>query len=691
MHDTGVVHQALSRRAVRLAAALLLGLLTALGAPLAGPSALLSAAYAEQPVDLPGQVYDPAGALSGGEGRVEAALERLEEETGLILYVAFVDTFEGAGGNSGAEWAQATYDTSGMGGNNVLLAVAVEDRAYGSAADSASGLTPESVAAVETDFIVPALREDDWVGAVEGAADGYIAAASGDLGQDGSSYPGGEGGLGTDSAFGLPWLVFAPLVAVGGVALVSRLGNKAARRGGPRPDSDPAEPAAAQGLPTLELQRLAAEALVSLDNAIRSADEELAFAEAQFGQQRTAQFRGVVAQAHAQAREAFRIRQELDDADREPEPVERTMLGQIIELSRSATQGVAAGTREFAELRSLQDRVPEFLEEIDKGRKEVSRRLPVADQAIRGLQARYPAQSLVTVQQHREQAARLLGSVDGFVDEGRRAIGAGDRASAVAAARSAEAALGHAGRLLDQIDRAGDDLANSVQALATAIGSITSDIQDAGRLAPQDPTVQQSVARAREAVQAGQEAGRGGDPLAALAALDSAEHDLDTVLQPMRQAEEHQDKMRRDFDQRVARVGARLRSIDETIATRRGAVDSGARTRISEALRLFDQAQAVAGQDVNQAAGLLNRAEQLGERALAQANDDVDRWSGPGPHRRGNQGIDIGSLVLGGILMGGGRGGGSWGGSSGGFGGGGGFGSGGGFGGGGSFGSGGRF
>ena len=181
-----------------------------------------------------------------------------------------------------------------------------------------------------------------------------------------------------------------------------------------------------------------------------------------------------------------------------------------------------------------------------------------------------------------------------------------------------------------------------------------------------------------DVLQAGQEAGRGGDPLAALAALDSAEHDLDTVLQPRRQAEEHQDKMRRDFDQRVARVGARLRSIDETIATRRGAVDSGARTRISEALRLFDQAQAVAGEDVNQAAGLLNRAEQLGERALAQANDDVDRWSGPGPQLRGHQGIDIGSLVLGGILLGGGgRGGGSWGGSSGGFGGGGGFGSGG--------------
>ena len=98
MHDTGAVHQASRPRAARAAAALLLAAWVLLGVP----STLLGAAYAEEPVDLPGQVYDPAGALSGEEDRVEAALERLEEETGLILYVAYVDRFEGAGGNSGA-------------------------------------------------------------------------------------------------------------------------------------------------------------------------------------------------------------------------------------------------------------------------------------------------------------------------------------------------------------------------------------------------------------------------------------------------------------------------------------------------------------------------------------------------------------------------------------------------------------
>lgn len=195
----------------------------------------------------------------------------------------------------------------------------------------------------------------------------------------------------------------------------------------------------------------------------------------------------------------------------------------------------------------------------------------------------------------------------------------------------------------------------------------------------------------------GQQARTSGDPLRALAELDAAEHDLDTLLAPLRDAEEHTTRMRENFTQRVARVGARLRSIDETIRTRRGAVNSGARTRISEALRVFDEAQRVAGDDPTTAMALLTRAEQLGEQALTEAQNDLDSWGGSGGFGGGYGGrraggIDPLSVILGGILLGGGGGhrhSGGWGGGGGFGGGGGGFG-GGGFGGG-SFGGGGNF
>lgn len=687
-------------------AALLVGLLFPLSA------------RAEDPLDVPGQIYDAAGVVSGDEAQVEEALDALADERGLQLFVAFVDTFEGADGNSGEEWAEATFAASGMGGDDVLLAVAVEDRKYGSYTSDDSGLSREQVLAVENDFILPALGDEDWSGAAIAAAEGYAqtdeqGAGGSDAGNSGAgnsqkatAVTDEEGGLGTGISFGFPWFFAVPIIGFALAMYFNYRGNKTARRGH---RSAVGEPASAAGMPTQQLQASAAASLVDLDNAIRSADEELAFAQAQFGEQRTQRFTEVLGQARAQSQEAFRIRAELDDADPEPEPVQRTMLAQIIDIASAAGTALASHTQEFADLRSLEARAPQFLRELADRIPEVNRRLPAAEQALRGLQARYRADALGTVGANLEQAARLVDSADGFVEAGELSLERGDRSSAVAAARASEESLAQATRLLDQIDRAGADLEQSTEALAAAITSITSDITDAGALAPQDPSVKQSVQRARDAVQQGQQARQGGDPLAALAVLDDAEHDLDTVLESFREAAAAQDKARSAFGTRTERVGARLRSIDETISTRRGAVDSSARTRMSEAMRLFQQAQSRYDDDPAGAASLLNQAEQIGERALAQAHSDIDRWDDPGrPGMRGggpgggmlspgrrrgrSNGIDIGSVILGGILAGGGsRHSGGWGGgnsgggfSSGGFGGGG-------FGGGGGISSGGRF
>ncbi len=680
-----------SRDAARSLAALVGALLVMLVSPVV--------AQAEDPLDVPGQIYDSADVLSGDEADIEDALQGLADERSLQLFVAFVDTFEGAGDNSGAEWAEATFAASGMGGDDVLLAVAVQDRKYGTYTSPDSGLTRDQVLAVENDFVLPQLADDDWSGAAIAAAEGFAQTDELDPdnagGDDGAADTDEEGGLGTGISFGFPWFFAVPIIGFGLALFFNWRGNRAARGGsGVKPNTASRD----AGMPTQQLQAKAAEALVELDNALRSADEELAFAQAQFGEQRTQRFTQVLTEARTQSQEAFRIRAELDDAEPEPEPVMRTMLTQIIEIATAADAALAAHTQEFADLRSLEARVPQFLEELSARIPEVNRRLPAAEQQLRGLAARYPAHALGTVRANVEQAERLVDSADGFVEAGQVSVERHDRSSAVAAARACEESLAQATRLLDQIDRAGQDLDRSTEALAAAIASITSDITDAGQLAPHDASVKASVQQAREAVRQGQQARQEGDPLAALAMLDDAEHDLDTVLESFREADAARDKARSAFQARVERVGTRLRSIDETISHRRGAVDSSARTRISEAMRLFEEARSRYGDEPATAASLLNQAEQTGERALAQANSDIDRWDDPGRPsmgrhgmgggafghggRRGrSQGIDIGSVILGGILAGGGsRHSGGWGGGRGG---------GGGFGGGGSFGGGG--
>lgn len=651
-----------------------------------------AAASAEPPLDVPDRIYDPAGALGGDLEDAEEAIEELESDTGLQLFVVFVDSFDGVDGQA---WAEQTYALSGMGGDDVLIAVAVEERRYGFQAHS-SYVSEAQMQRVESNYLTPALSESDWLGAVEQTAAGLAA----ELNNDGTGSPGSGNGAVTTFA----WMFLVPFLVVIVIFIVSAVNRRKRGAQAPAGGGHPGgEPAAISGVSTPDLNVRAAEALVSLDNALRSADEELAFAEAQFGAERTQAFRQVLADARNQAQEAFSLRNEIDEQN-PAEGTQRGMLARILQLCAQAQQNLDARAEEFAKLRSLEDRAPQFLNELSERAEEITERFPVAAQQVNGLAAQFPHQALATVRGHLGQSERLVDSARGFIDSGRQAVDQDDRPAAVAAARAAEEALGQATRLLDSIDTARDDLSNSREALSRAISSLTADINDAARLAPRDPNVQEAVQRARDVITAAQQSQRDGDPLAALSALDNAEYDLDTLLASFRDAEAHGNKMRADFQNRVNRVGARLRSIDQTIGHRRGAVSTGARTRISEALRLHQQAQN-SDLSAEEANGLLRRAEELGEQALAESQHDMDEWDnygrgrGPGGNRGGG-GVDVFSLILGGILASGGRRhSGGWGGSRGGGGfggggrGGGGFGGGGSFGGGrgGSFGGGGRF
>ena len=105
MSDTTVQDHDRSRLRPRAQAGY--AVLVAAGLALAGAAP----ATAEEPLDLPGQIYDPADALSDAqEATAQEQIDELMDETGLALYVAFVDEFtDGAGADmDGEAWAQET-------------------------------------------------------------------------------------------------------------------------------------------------------------------------------------------------------------------------------------------------------------------------------------------------------------------------------------------------------------------------------------------------------------------------------------------------------------------------------------------------------------------------------------------------------------------------------------------------------
>lgn len=671
-------------------AARLLAALVAVFAVLWSVAPPATALPADAPFSVSDDITDRAGVL-GDTSVLQAELDGLRTDAGLQLFVVYVDSFDG---QSGAQWSEQTYETSGMGGNDVLLAVAVQDRAYGMWTTGESGLGEADVSRVQSRDVEPALGNDDWAGAVSAAVTGLqrqVDDPASDRGSDGSSSGGSSGIFSVFSPFTLFFLVIFLLPVVG--RIIKMITRRREPSSAPPPIDQPAPVMSTKS--TDQLRQEVATALVDLDNAVRSSAQELAFAQAQFGDQATLQFTSTLESARGRAAEAFRIQQELDiarGAGRLTDPEERARLAQILDLTSAADAELDAQEEEFTTLRDLEANVPQFLASLRTRITEVEARIPVATQELAGLAATHRRESLTTLTDNMQQAPRLIESARGFVTTGEQHVDAGDRPSAVSAARAAEDALGQADARLEMVISARAVLDDAVAALDAALASISSDLVDVKRLQANDQMTLSAAGEAQQAVDVGTKARAGGDVLGALAALERAEHYLDTALERYRKDADRTAERTAKFDRRYEHVRTRILTTERQIDTVRGQVGSEPRTQIREASRLLAAAHTERSRDLDKASEHLTDAEVLVERVVASINSRRDDYHGFGGGFGGgrNNGIDVGSLILGGILSGGfgGRGGG-WGGSSGGFGGGG-FGGGGG-GGGGGFGGGGRF
>ncbi|MCK6212726.1 TPM domain-containing protein [Georgenia sp. EYE_87] len=639
-------------------------------------AALAGPALAEPPTNLAEQVTDTADVLSDGDvAEIQAAFDEVQAETGQMVFVTFVNTFDGMGAN---EWSVQTAEQSNLGVDNVLLSVAIDDGAYGYALHSESPVGDDELQQILRDDVVPALGAEDWAGASVAFAQGVGAAAEGGL-----SGAGG-GGLGSFLTVAL-----VGLLVIGGIGLFFVARRKKDTSGEPRQARQQLPRDHPLNLPTPELAKRAGTALLGADDAIRSSEEELGFAKAQFGLQATDQFTAALAQAKQKAQRAFALRQQLDDDVPETEPQQRQMYAEILQLTAEVDETLSAQAQHFVRLRDMQARAPQVLAELDQRATEVEREIEGARAQLARLATQYPAAALASVSRNPDQAKALLVSAHESVAAGRAKVEAGDRQTAVTHARVAEEAVAQASTLLKAVHGAGQVLAEAGNRLDTALASITRDVQDANRLAPNDPAVIARRKEAEAAIAQGHQARTGGDPLAALQRLQSAETAIDAALAPARDADEVRRRAAGQLQERLGRLNSQIRAVSDYISTRRGTVGTEARTRLSEATRLAAEANRLSTSDPVAAMQLVAQAEQMAADAQRLAERDADRydpWGGGGGFGGGRRGgIDVGSLILGGILLGGGGHGGGWGGG-GGFGGGGG-----GFGGGGFGGGGGRF
>ncbi|GAA1468400.1 TPM domain-containing protein [Microbacterium thalassium] len=621
-------------------------------------------AVATDPVQLgAGYVIDDVGALSSGDAAsVQSRLEELYTDTGADLYVAFVDAFTNP--DDSESWANAVADQNGLGPSQYLLAIATESRQYYLSADSAGPLTQDQIAQIEAD-IVPQLRDGDYAGAVITAADTMQSELVGTAGSDGT----GGGGFG----FGTVLLI---VIVAGAIAVIVWLVIRSRRRkrqvvaaGGTTPLAQ---------LSTDDLRRQAASALIETDDAIKTSEQELGFARAQFGDTATGSFVEALSAARGELNEAFALQQKLDDSVPDTEEQIRAWNARIIELCGQANDRLDERAAEFDQLRKLEQDAPEALARLQAEREKTAAALPPAAAELATLQSAYAPAALATVADNPAQADARLEFADEQLAEAQQAIASGDGGEAAISIRAAEEALGQAALLASAIGKLGSDLGAEEKNAAALVADIEQDIAAAGALPDADGRVAAAVTAARQQVDGARTRLTGAkDPLAALEGLESANDQIDAVIARARDAQAQAQRAQQMLTQVMTQAQARVSSAEDYITARRGAVGAQARTRLAEAGACLVRAQQLQATDPQQALAQAQRADQLAAQAIQSAQTDVSGFGGagmgavpgarPGGGGGGMLGAVLGGIVINSVLSGGGRSSSSRGGGFGGF------------------------
>lgn len=623
-------------------------------------------AAAEPPLRLATQLTDKAGVLSGSQqASVQRALDKLYDERRVQLWVVYVEDFSN---QNWLGWAQSTMRLSDFGDDDALLAVATEDGGFAFQVPStAAGGSSTRTDDIRRNSIEPALHRGDWAGAA-------IAAAN---------------GLNTEPESPGPSMSWpALMIAIGVLAVLAGLlwwwtrrrrtkRRKAEFEAAKR--VDPTDPNALAAVPLDALDALSRSIVVDVDNAVRTSEAELQLAVEEFGPTQTEPFSRAVANAKAALAQAFSVRQTLDDAVPETPLQRRDLLTRVVVSAARADRELEAQSEAFEQLRDLLINAPARLDTMTQQMVGLTARIEPARQTLAALHEQFDATALGSVAGNVDAATERLAFADRSISNARKLVDrpAGDQTGLVDAIRAAESALGQARTLLDAVDSAATDINRAVAGLPAALTDIQAGIDQANSLLAQPNTPQSgNLTTARDAAVKAAAAAHGtADPLGTFTRLTKADSDLDQLLASVHEQREAAERLARSLDQAILTAQSRIKGVSDFIDTRRGSIGPEARTRLAEAARQLEAAQAKRAANPTEAVAHANGASTLAAQAQGLANDDVraaqrsytSQYGGGGGS---DMGAMIGGIIIGNILRGGFGGGGMGGGYGGGFGGG---------------------
>src|SRR5690606_17405390 len=254
------------------------------------------------------------------------------------------------------------------------------------------------------------------------------------------------------------------------------------------------EEEAAQAAQDADLARKAEQALVAADERIRTAGDELAFAEAELGLSLTKDMKAALEAVRTHLREAFQLHQlnhdEIPDTDEEL----RTRNARIVQLCEWAEDLLDEKTSALAEAISMVRNAPEIRERIRTQAAALAERLPHARQTVERLSARYADTAIHQIDSSAAEAEQLLSFAIHSTDVAQRRREARQNDEANLALETATEAVRRAETILDAVEDFEIESLRAESTLNQLIADARADLI-AARTAPQVPAVKEAAAK----------------------------------------------------------------------------------------------------------------------------------------------------------------------------------------------------
>ena len=610
--------------------AVLTAILLALGLP----------ALAASPLSISDSVTDPDGWLSSADrSTIESATSRAAS-SGKPVKVVVVANFSGTDADS---WCKQTVERSSLANGTVVYVIAYSQRR--DAACSYNGPSSSSlqsaVRASEAQLTPNPLTSSAVANGVNAFVNTLLSGTSSSgSSSTGSSYSSNPGATNDDGRSLLGFFSMFLLLVVGviaiaiGVARSSRR-NRLAAQQATQVDAERAAHAAQE----------ANRQLLSADEQVRTATDELNYARAQFGLNSTDEFARAIEAGKAAVSRGFSAQGQMNSATA---PAEQLRLATAIMQDLGANMNpLSAIQASFATKRAEQASLPERIAEARERLAEELTDLERAKSELASISTLYPAQMLASLQDNPEQASALLTSARTALDTA-EASAPTDRAHAASALDTALRALTMANHQTDAIFSAKSDLDAIRDRLVTAISSISSDITDVNELNTDPAVFNPMVADAHAAIAEAQAAlANTGDPLAALEHLRMSEATLDAALEPLRTKEEAYEKARTAAEAQISLAESAVSQAQRYVQGRRGAIDLELRSTLNNAESALSTARRSLEDDPEAASTHAMNARALADSVMATPIQNFGgSWGQPTTGNGSYTGSSLGDFLL---------------------------------------------